>query len=115
MRKDSSAQGLINCQIYLDAAKVALVREVCLTATGGLLVRGSIPASCILGITEVYPDAERPGCLCESPVWDCSLLYCIPWQLRHPEEDGQILEVTPFPRQPEEPDFTRGPPWVRCS
>ena len=108
MRKDSGRRGRINCQIYLDADRVALVRRVCLTATGGLLVRGDIPANCILGITEVYPD--RRGHMKESPVWIASVRHCVPWyvvkmNLRSRAEDWAL-----FPGQPTAPVFTRGTP-----
>ena len=59
MRKDSGRRGRINAQYYLDADKVALVRQICFTATGGLLVRGSIPPNCLLGITEVLHKPVR--------------------------------------------------------
>ena len=66
MRKESGRRGYINAQYYLDADKVALVRKICFTATGGLLVRGSIPPNCILGITEstlTRMAVARPGSL----------------------------------------------------
>ena len=75
---------------------------------GALLVRGSIPASCILGITEVYPDSR--GNLKESAVWNAGVRHCVPWCVVKADRNNRPLAWDYFPDQPTAPAFTRGTP-----
>ena len=79
MRKDHGRWGRISCQIYLVPLKVVLCREVTITCTGAIVVRDNIPASCIVAVTEIV-DARVPY---EAIVWDASLIYGVPWFMRH--------------------------------
>ena len=78
MRKGHGRKGPADCQVYLDPEKVLLCRETCMTSTGVILVRGSIPPSYIVDITDIIYDKEP----WEATLWDSQLMFCVPWYTR---------------------------------